>query len=140
MAWISDPQAWLALATLTGLEIVLGIDNIIFISILAGKLPSGQQARARSLGLMLAMGTRVLLLVSLTWIMRLTTPLFAILGQDISGRDLILATAIAYSVNGRLAVQLDRLQGLGFMPSSVVGGGGSAAATAKLMKLDGPQT
>jgi predicted tellurium resistance membrane protein TerC len=92
MGWISSPEGWLALSTLTVLEIVLGIDNIVFISILAGKLPAPRQARARNIGLGLAMVTRVLLLLSLTWIMRLTTPLFAVMGQDISGRDLILLT------------------------------------------------
>jgi predicted tellurium resistance membrane protein TerC len=76
MAWIYSPESWLALVTLTVLEIVLGIDNIVFISILAGKLPTAQQRRARNLGLTLAMITRILLLLSLTWIMRLTTPLF----------------------------------------------------------------
>ena len=80
----------MALVTLTILEVVLGIDNIVFISILAGKLPASQQTRARNLGLALAMITRVLLLLSLTWIMRLTAPLFAVFGHDISGRDLIL--------------------------------------------------
>jgi len=90
MDWISSPEAWIALLTLTVLEIVLGIDNIVFISILAGKLPHNQQARARTIGLALAMITRILLLLSLTWIMRLTAPLFAVLGHDFSGRDLIL--------------------------------------------------
>ena len=90
MAWFSDPQAWLALATLTGLEIVLGIDNIIFIAILAGKLPKAQQNRARIMGLGLAMFTRLLLLFSLSWLMGLTAPLFTILGQGFAGRDLIL--------------------------------------------------
>jgi predicted tellurium resistance membrane protein TerC len=88
--WFYDPQAWIALATLTALEIVLGIDNIIFISILAGKLPEHQQERARIMGLALALIGRVLLLLSLTWIMRLTAPLFAIIGYEISGRDIIL--------------------------------------------------
>jgi predicted tellurium resistance membrane protein TerC len=83
-------EAWLALATLTALEIVLGIDNIVFISILAGKLPQAQRGRARTLGLALAMGTRILLLLSLTWVMGLVNPLFTIVGQEISGRDLIL--------------------------------------------------
>ena len=87
--WLSDPNAWIALATLTALEIVLGIDNIIFISILVGRLPAERRDTARRLGLALAMGTRILLLLSLAWIMRLTTPLFT-LGKDISGRDLIL--------------------------------------------------
>jgi len=87
---LSDPQVWIALATLTFLEIVLGVDNVIFISILSGKLPQAQQARARRIGLLAAMGTRVLLLFSLAWISRLTTPWFTVLGQEISGRDLIL--------------------------------------------------
>src|SRR5919108_134877 len=90
MEWLTDPNAWIALATLTALEIVLGIDNVIFISILAGKLPAPQQAKARQLGLGLAMLTRILLLCSLTWIMRLTAPLVTVFGNAISGRDLIL--------------------------------------------------
>ena len=90
MAEFFTAEALLALVTLTALEIVLGIDNIIFISILAGKLPPDQRSRARTVGLALAMGMRVLLLISLAWIMRLTSPLFEILGQEISGRDLIL--------------------------------------------------
>ena len=90
MDWLSDPQVWIALATLTFLEIVLGVDNIIFISILSGKLPLEQQPRARRLGLLGAMVTRLLLLMSLAWIVRLTAPWFTVLGQEISGRDLIL--------------------------------------------------
>ena len=90
MDWLSDPNAWIALATLTALEIVLGVDNIIFISILAGKLPKEQQNRARRIGLGLAMGMRILLLLSLAWVIRLTAPLFSVFGQEISGRDLIL--------------------------------------------------
>ena len=90
MDWIYSPEAWIALLTLTVLEIVLGIDNIVFISILASKLPFNQQARARTIGLALAMLTRILLLLSLTWIMRLTAPLFAIFQHEFSGRDLIL--------------------------------------------------
>ena len=90
MEWISSPDAWIALLTLTILEIVLGVDNIIFISILSGKLPESQQARARTLGLAVAMITRILLLLSIAWIVRLTAPLFAVLGQEFSGRDLIL--------------------------------------------------
>jgi len=86
----SNPSAWVALATLTLLEIVLGIDNIIFISILVGRLPEAQRQKARILGLGLAMGTRILLLLSLAWVMRLTEPLFTVLGEAISGRDLIL--------------------------------------------------
>ncbi|MCP5114492.1 MAG: TerC family protein [bacterium] len=90
MDWLSDPQIWLALATLTTLEIVLGIDNIIFIAILAGKLPQRLQARGRTVGLLAAMVMRVALLFSSTWIMRLTAPLFSVLDNEISGRDLIL--------------------------------------------------
>ena len=88
--WIASPEAWLALVTLTALEIVLGIDNIIFLSILVGRLPEHQRDRARIQGLALAMITRIGLLLSLAWMMRLTTPFFSVLGQDISGRDLIL--------------------------------------------------
>jgi predicted tellurium resistance membrane protein TerC len=90
MEWITDPQAWIALATLTALEIVLGIDNIIFISVLVGRLPEAQRNRARVIGLALAMGTRILLLLSLAWMMTLTAPLFAAARWDFSGRDLIL--------------------------------------------------
>jgi predicted tellurium resistance membrane protein TerC len=90
MEWITTPEAWIALGTLTVLEIVLGIDNIVFISILAGKLPADQQKRARRMGLGLAMITRLALLLSLAWIIRLTEPLFKVVGQEISGRDLIL--------------------------------------------------
>src|SRR4051812_22353441 len=92
MEWLTDPQIWVSLLTLTGLEIVLGIDNVIFISILAGKLPVAQQEKARRWGLSLALITRVLLLMSLSWIMGLTKPLFTLtlLHQEISGRDLVL--------------------------------------------------
>jgi len=90
MSWIADPQAWIALLTLTVLELVLGIDNIVFISILAGKLPREQEKRAYTVGLLGAMVMRVLLLLSLAWIIRLTAPWFSVLGNEISGRDLIL--------------------------------------------------
>jgi len=90
MEWITSPEAWVALTTLTFLEIVLGVDNIIFISILVGRLPEEQRQRGRVLGLALAMGTRILLLLVLTWIMKLQATLFSVLNVDISGRDLIL--------------------------------------------------
>ena len=90
MEWLTDPQVWIAFATLTALELVLGIDNIVFISILAGKLPPEQQKRARLVGLGLAMFMRVGLLFSLSWIISLTAPLFSVVGQEISGRDLVL--------------------------------------------------
>ncbi|HEX9876040.1 MAG TPA: TerC family protein [Gammaproteobacteria bacterium] len=90
MEWITSPEAWLALATLTALEIVLGVDNIVFISVLVGRLPEAERQRARVLGLAFAMLTRIGLLLMITWIMRLQASLFTLLGVDFSGRDLIL--------------------------------------------------
>ncbi|MFC1580945.1 TerC family protein, partial [Thermodesulfobacteriota bacterium] len=90
MEWLFNPEIWMALLTLTVLEIVLGIDNIIFIAILAGRLPKEQQAKGRTIGLALAMLTRIALLFSLSLIMRLTSPLFTVLSNEISGRDIIL--------------------------------------------------
>src|SRR5687767_4169853 len=90
MEFLADPNVWIAFATLTVLELVLGIDNVIFISILAGKLPAEQQQRARVIGLSLALVMRVILLFSLTWVMGLTAPLFTLWSQTVSGRDLIL--------------------------------------------------
>lgn len=90
MDWIANPEIWVALVTLTALEIVLGVDNVIFISIVAGKLPRAEQDRARKLGLLAAMFMRIALLFSIAWIIRLTAPLFSVLGEEISGRDLIL--------------------------------------------------
>jgi predicted tellurium resistance membrane protein TerC len=90
MHWLTNPEMWIALATLTALEIVLGVDNIIFISILAGKAPRGQQARARQFGLLGAMFTRILLLLSLSWVIGLTRPFTTLFGWEVSGRDLIL--------------------------------------------------
>jgi predicted tellurium resistance membrane protein TerC len=90
ISWVVDPNVWASLVTLTFLEIVLGIDNVIFISILTGKLPHAQQAKARTLGLGLALITRILLLVSIKWLMRLTSPLFSLFSHEFSGKDLIL--------------------------------------------------
>ena len=90
MEWLADPNIWIAFATLTLLELVLGIDNVIFISILSGKLPAEQQPKARFIGLTLALVMRVILLFSLTWVMGLTEPFFTVLNQSVSGRDLIL--------------------------------------------------
>ena len=90
MELLLDPQAWVAFVTLAALEIVLGIDNIIFITILAKRLPLSQRSSARRFGLLLAMATRILLLLSLAWVMRLTEPLFTLRGHAVSGRDLIL--------------------------------------------------
>jgi predicted tellurium resistance membrane protein TerC len=111
MEWISDPQAWIALLTLTALEIVLGIDNIIFISILAGKLPAEQQARGRQIGLLAAMITRILLLLSLAWLTRLTSPLFEIFHHPFSGRDLILIIGGLFLL-GKSTLEIhDKLEG-----------------------------
>jgi len=90
MAWITSPESWIALLTLTVLEIVLGIDNIVFISILVGKLPEEEQEKGRQIGLLVALGTRLLLLLSLTWLIKLTAPIFHIGDHGVAGRDLIL--------------------------------------------------
>lgn len=90
LSWLTSPEAWIALGTLTALEIVLGIDNIIFISILVSRLPAKKRNLGRNLGLMMAMLTRLMLLFSIVWVANLTQPWFSILGQDISGRDIIL--------------------------------------------------
>jgi predicted tellurium resistance membrane protein TerC len=111
MNWLSDPEAWIALLTLTVLEIVLGIDNIIFISILAGKLPESQQARGRQIGLVMAMVTRILLLFSLAWLTRLTTPFFHVFEHGVSGRDLILIVGGLFLL-GKSTLEIhDKLEG-----------------------------
>jgi predicted tellurium resistance membrane protein TerC len=111
MDWLTDPQIWIALGTLTFLEIVLGVDNIIFISILSGKLPEAQQPRARRLGLLGALLTRIALLSSLAWIIRLTRPWFTIVGQEISGRDLILILGGLFLLAKATYEIHDRLEG-----------------------------
>jgi predicted tellurium resistance membrane protein TerC len=111
MDWISSPEAWVALATLTILEIVLGIDNIVFISILADNLPEEQRHKARQRGLMLAMGTRILLLFSISLIMSLTQPLFSALGHAVSGRDLILILGGLFLLTKSTREIHDKLEG-----------------------------
>ena len=111
MEFLSSPEAWVALLTLTVLEIVLGIDNIIFISILSGKLPQGQQAKARTTGLALATITRVLLLLSITWVMQLTAPLFQLFGTELSGRDLILIVGGLFLIGKSTHEIHDKLEG-----------------------------
>ena len=113
MTWLTDPSAWLALAALTAIEIVLGVDNIVFISILAGKLPEAKRASARLLGLLGAMFTRILLLLCLTWIMRLTAPLFSILNQEISGRDLVLILGGGFLIAKSTLEMHENLEGSG---------------------------
>jgi predicted tellurium resistance membrane protein TerC len=123
MEWLADPNAWIALATLTALEIVLGIDNIIFISILVGRLPEHRRNLARRLGLGLAMVLRIALLLSLAWIMTLTAPLFT-LGKEISGRDLILLAGGLFLLWKSVHEIHNSLEG-----DSDGGGGGTGAAT-----------
>ncbi len=121
MEWITDSQAWIALITLTGLEIVLGIDNIVFISILSSKLPKYQQPKARFIGLFLAMISRILLLFSLSWLMRLTEPLFTILTVELSGRDIILISGGLFLIGKSTFEIHDRLEGEeGHSPARVV--------------------
>ena len=118
MDWITDPNALVGLLTLTALEIVLGIDNIIFISILSGKLPKSEQPRARKLGLAGAFVTRILLLLSIAWIVRLTTPLFSLVGIDFTGRSLILLVGglfliakATFEIHGKLEGSDDQAEG-----------------------------
>ena len=114
MDWLSDPQIWIGLLTLTALEIVLGIDNIVFISILAGKLPAGSQEKARRWGLALAMLMRVALLLSLSWIMGLTAPLFVLAGFEVSGRALILIVGGLFLIAKSTREIHARLEGAGY--------------------------
>ncbi|MBK8481037.1 MAG: TerC family protein [Proteobacteria bacterium] len=109
---LSDPATWVSLLTLSALEIVLGIDNIVFLAILAGRLPAAEQARARRLGLLLALATRLLLLFAITWLMGLTRELFRVLGHPFSGRDLILGAGglfllakATFEIHDKLEVQ-----------------------------------
>ncbi len=111
MDWLTSPEAWIALLTLTVLEIVLGIDNVVFISILAGKLPPDQQAKARRLGLGLAMFMRIALLFSITLIIKLTAPLFTVLGEEISGRDLVLIVGGLFLLTKSTREIHERLEG-----------------------------
>ncbi|HEY0554021.1 MAG TPA: TerC family protein [Thermoanaerobaculia bacterium] len=123
MSWLAEPENWLALFTLTVLEIVLGIDNIIFIAILVGKLPVAQQPRARRLGLFLAMFIRIGLLATLAWMVKLTAPLFTVLGQELSGRDLILLAGGLFLIFKSTREIHERLEG------EEGGAGARAAAT-----------
>ncbi len=111
MEWLSDPDIWIGFATLLALEVVLGIDNVVFISILAGKLPAAQQARARQTGLGLALVMRILLLLSLSWVIGLTSPLFSLIGNEISGRDLILIVGGLFLLGKSTFEIHDRLEG-----------------------------
>lgn len=134
-AWVSDPQAWIALLTLLALEIVLGIDNIVFISILAGKLPESQRQRAVYTGLILAMVTRVLLLFSISWLVGLTAPLFAVFGLELSGRDLILLAGGLFLIYKAVGEIHDKLEGEEGHESSKVGAS-FAAVIGQILILD----
>ena len=131
MEWITDPQIWIALFTLTALEIVLGIDNIIFISILVGRLPPAQRGRARTLGLGLAMLTRIMLLVSLAWLITLTEPLFTLLGRDISWRSIILISGGLFLLAKSTMEIHASLEG----PSEVTYAPGNGAFIATLLQI-----
>jgi predicted tellurium resistance membrane protein TerC len=111
MEWLTDPQTWVALVTLTVLEIVLGIDNVVFIAILAGKLPKSLQSRARRIGLSLAMFIRIGLLLSLAWMVRLTDPLFRVVQHPVSGRDLILLLGGLFLIYKSTQEIHDKLEG-----------------------------
>ena len=111
MEWIAEPESWVALLTLTALEIVLGIDNIVFVSILAGKLPEEQEDLGRQIGLIMAMVSRILLLFSLNWLTNLTNPLFELLGHGISGRDLILLSGGLFLLGKSTFEIHERLEG-----------------------------
>jgi predicted tellurium resistance membrane protein TerC len=112
MDWLSDPNIWISFITLAVLEVVLGLDNIVFISILAGKLPKEQQALARQLGLFLALGSRILLLLSINWLAGLTKPFFSVYTFDFSGRDLILIIGGLFLL-GKATLEIhDRLEGI----------------------------
>jgi predicted tellurium resistance membrane protein TerC len=111
MHWITEPESWVALLTLTALEIVLGIDNIVFVSILAGKLPEEQEDLGRQVGLIMAMVTRILLLFSLNWLTNLTNPLFEVLNHGISGRDLIMVSGGLFLLGKSTFEIHERLEG-----------------------------
>lgn len=131
MTWISDPSAWIALAALTAIEIVLGVDNIVFISIIAGKLPEAKRHSARLLGLLGAMITRILLLLCLTWIMRLTAPLFTLFNQEISGRDIVLILGGGFLIAKSTLEIHENLEGAG----EVRAGGAVVSFTAVIVQI-----
>ncbi|MCD6025285.1 MAG: TerC family protein, partial [Fibrobacteria bacterium] len=140
MEFLLDPNIWISLLTLTVLEIVLGIDNIIFISILAGKLPKHEQAKARRWGLILALGTRLLLLASLAYIVRLTAPWFTVLGAAISGRDLVLLAGglfLIYKSTREIHERLEENSSVGGEITRAVGKGrGFGSVLVQIMLLD----
>ena len=136
MAWITDPQLWASLLTLTLLEIVLGIDNLIFLSILAGRLPAGQQALARRVGLILALGTRLALLSAIAWIMGLTAPLFTLAGHGFSWRDLILIGGGFFLLFKATEEIHGRIEGADDLEAGASGRAGFGATIVQIALLD----
>ena len=136
MDWLTDPNAWIGLLTLTVLEIVLGIDNIIFISILAGKLPEEQRAKARRLGLLGAFFSRILLLLSIAWVVRLTTPLFTVAGVGISGRGLILILGGLFLIGKATHEIHDKFEGDEHAETTKQAARSLAAVVAQIMVID----
>ena len=136
MDWLTDPSAWIGLLTLTVLEIVLGVDNIIFISILAGKLPEGQRARARRLGLLGAFFSRILLLLSIAWVVRLTAPLFTVLGVEVSGRGLILILGGLFLIGKATHEIHQKVEGDEAAETAARAGRSLAAVVAQIMVID----
>ncbi len=136
MDWFTDPTAWIGLLTLTVLEIVLGIDNIIFISILSSKLPKEDQAKARQLGLFGAFGTRVLLLISIAWIVKLTRPLFTVAGVEFSGRALILLVGGLFLI-GKATYEIhDKLEGTSHADGTTAAARSLMAVVVQIMLVD----
>jgi len=135
LSWIHDPSAWSALVTLTLLELVLGIDNIVLLAVVTGRLPASRRALARRLGLFLAMAMRIALLLGLTWVLGLTEPLFGILGNEISGRDLILIGGGLFLLAKGVHEIHDKLEGEpeGHAPAARAT---MAAAIAQILLLD----
>jgi len=136
MDWFTDPNAWIGLLTLTVLEIVLGVDNIIFISILAGKLPEDQREKARRLGLLGAFVTRILLLLSIAWVVRLTTPLFTIASVGVSGRGLILIIGGLFLIGKAVHEIHDKVEGGEHDESAKQAARSMTAVVAQIMVID----
>ena len=136
MDWLTDPNAWIGLLTLTVLEIVLGVDNIIFISILAGKLPEDQRAKARRLGLLGAFVTRILLLLSIAWVVRLTTPLFTFARVGVSGRGLILIIGGLFLIGKAVHEIHEKVEGGAHGETAKQAARSLAAVVAQIMVID----
>jgi len=136
MEWLTQPEGWIALVTLTALEIVLGIDNIIFISVITSRLPRGQQARARTIGLGLALGMRTALLLALSWVVGLTAPLITLVGQEFSGRDVILIGGGLFLIAKATTEIHEGLEGAEPVQREVAVRGGFRGALIQIVLLD----